>query len=52
VAFFAPIRIALVHHVPSAQPLGQLSPRRARAGYPQQDIEKYPVRRAGAAFAR
>jgi len=33
-AFFAPIRIALVHHVPCAQPLGQVAPGRARAGHP------------------
>ena len=36
--FFAAIRIALVHHGLSAQPLGHVAPGRARADYPQQGI--------------
>ena len=50
-AFFAPIRIALIHHAPSAQPLGQITPGRARAVHPQQCIEKLPMRPAGATLA-
>ena len=34
IAFFASIRIALVHHAPGAQPLGQVAPGCTRAGHP------------------
>ena len=49
---FAPVGIALVHHVAFAKSLGKVSPRRARAGHPKQCIEEGSFRPSGAAPAR
>jgi hypothetical protein len=52
VPLVAPVGVALVNHVPFSQLLGQVASGRARAGHPQQGIEKRPVRPAGATLAR
>ena len=52
VPLVAPVGVALVNHIPFAQLLGKVTPGGARAGHPQQGIEKCPLRPAGAALAR
>lgn len=52
VPLVAPIGVALVNHIPFPQLLGQVAPGGARAGHPQQGIEKRPVRPSGATLAR